>query len=129
MENYPIQAEEFRRYVLEDVDFHELPGSGATDRITGSVNLPESRILCVQIPRCRGLRAFVDGEERPLLKADTMFSALVLEPGRHEIEIRYSTPGLAPGAVISAIGILLFLTGTAVAAGRKRKKDSPVRRG
>ena len=129
MENYPIQAEEFRRYVLEDVDFHELPGSGATDRITGSVNLPESRILCVQIPRCRGLRAFVDGEERPLLKADTMFSALVLEPGMHEIEIRYSTAGLVPGAVISAIGILLFLTGTAVAAGRKRKKDPPVRRG
>ena len=129
MENYPVQAEELRRYVLEDTDFHELPGSGATDRITGIVNLPESRILCIQIPCCRGLRAYVDGEERPLLQADTMFSALTLEPGRHEIELRYSTPGLVPGAVISAIGILLFLAETAVAAGRKRKQASAVSRG
>ena len=124
MENYPMQAEELRRYVLEDTDFHELPGSGATDRITGTVTLPESRILCIQIPRCRGLHAYVDGEERPLLKADTMFSALALAPGRHEIELRYTTPGLIPGAVISAIGFLLFLAETALAGGRKRKKDS-----
>ncbi len=119
MENYPSQAEALREHVLEETDLHELPGSGATSRITGRVTLPESRILCIQIPCCRGLRAFVDGEKQQLLKADTMFCALALGPGTHEIELRYTTPGLIPGAAVSAIAILLFLAESAAAARRK----------
>ena len=119
MENYPSQAEALREHVLEETDLHEIPGSGATSRITGRVTLPESRILCIQIPCCRGLRAFVDGEKQQLLKADTMFCALALGPGTHEIELRYTTPGLIPGAAVSAIAILLFLAESAAAARRK----------
>ena len=119
MENYPSQAEALREHVLEETDLHEIPGSGATSRITGRVTLPESRILCIQIPCCRGPRAFVDGEKQQLLKADTMFCALALGPGTHEIELRYTTPGLIPGAAVSALAILLFLAESAAAARRK----------
>ncbi len=119
MKNYPSQAEALREHVLEETDLHEIPGSGATSRITGRVTLPESRILCIQIPCCRGLRAFVDGEKQKLLKADTMFCALALGPGTHEIELRYTTPGLIPGAAVSAIAILLFLAESAAAVRRK----------
>ena len=108
MEAYPAQAEALREYVMEETDLHELPGSGATDRITGKVTLPERRLLCLQIPRCRGMRAFVDGQETELLQADTMFSALLLEAGTHEIELRYRTPGLAAGAAVSVIAFVLF---------------------
>ena len=123
MENYPSQAEALREHVLEETDLHEIPGSGATSRITGRVTLPESRILCIQIPCCRGLRAFVDGEKQQLLKADTMFCALALGPGTHEIELRYTTPGLIPGAAVSAIAILLFLAESAAAARRKAQVE------
>ena len=108
MEAYPAQAEALREYVMEETDLHELPGSGATDRITGKVTLPERRLLCLQIPRCRGMRAFVDGQETELLQADTMFSALLLEAGTHEIELRYRTPGLAAGAAVSVIAFVIF---------------------
>ena len=108
MEAYPAQAEALREYVMEETDLHELPGSGATDKITGKVTLPESRLLCLQIPCCRGMRAFVDGQETELLQADTMFSALLLEAGTHEIELRYRTPGLSAGAAVSVIAFVIF---------------------
>ena len=108
MEAYPAQAEALREYVMEETDLHELPGSGATDRITGKVTLPERRLLCLQIPRCRGMRAFVDGQETELFQADTMFSALLLEAGTHEIELRYRTPGLSAGAAVSVIAFVIF---------------------
>ena len=109
MEEYPAQAKAFAEYVLEDLDLHELPDSGATDRITGSLSIPGKRILCVQIPPCDGLQAYVDGEKVPLLEADTMFSAIAVESGRHEIELRYRTPGLAAGAVISGAALLIVI--------------------
>ena len=118
MEDYPAQAEELRSCTLEDLDLHELPQSGATSRITGRITVPQAeeggsgrRILCLQIPCSRGLQAFVDGQKAPLLQADTMFSALVLEPGTHEIELRYCTPGLAAGTLVSVgtAGAILFV--------------------
>ena len=108
MAAYPAQAEALREHGMEETDLHELPGSGATDRITGTVTLPERRLLCLQIPRCRGMRAFVNGREAELFQADTMFSALLLEAGTHEIELRYRTPGLAAGAAVSVIAFVIF---------------------
>ena len=122
MEAYPAQAEALREYVMEETDLHELPGSGATDRITGKVTLPERRLLCLQIPCCRGMRAFVDGQETELLQADTMFSALLLEAGTHEIELRYRTPGLAAGAAVSVIAFVIFF---AVLCRRSKGRGDP----
>ena len=122
MEAYPAQAEALREYVMEETDLHELPGSGATDRITGKVTLPESRLLCLQIPCCRGMRAFVDGQETELLQADTMFSALLLEAGTHEIELRYRTPGLSAGAAVSVIAFVVFF---AVLCRRSKGRGDP----
>ncbi|SDL28988.1 membrane protein YfhO [Sarcina sp. DSM 11001] len=122
MEAYPAQAEALREYVMEETDLHELPGSGATDRITGKVTLPERRLLCLQIPRCRGMRAFVDGQETELFQADTMFSALLLEAGTHEIELRYRTPGLAAGAAVSVIAFVIFF---AVLCRRSKGRGDP----
>ena len=122
MEAYPAQAEALREYVMEETDLHELPGSGATDRITGKVTLPERRLLCLQIPRCRGMRAFVDGQETELFQADTMFSALLLEAGTHEIELRYRTPGLVAGAAVSVIAFVIFF---AVLCRRSKGRGDP----
>ena len=115
MDSYPSQAQSLREYGLEDLDLHELAGSGATDRITGTIEIPDRRILCIQIPCLEGLRARVDGEDVPLLQADTMFSAVLLEAGRHEIELSYRTPGLAAGAWISVLALLVLAAETGAA--------------
>ena len=124
MEEYPAQAQALGQYVLEDLDLHELSGSGATCRITGTLTVPSERILCIQIPRCDGLQAFMDGEKVPLLQADTMFCALAADAGTHEIELRYRTPGLAAGAGISAAALLIAAAELLLDLRRKKKKSA-----
>ena len=124
MEEYPAQAQALGQYVLEDLDLHELSGSGATGRITGTLTVPSERILCIQIPRCDGLQAYVDGGKVPLLQADTMFCALAADAGTHEIELRYRTPGLAAGAGISAAALLIAAAELLLDLRRKKKKSA-----
>ena len=123
MEEYPSQAGAFGEYVLEELDLHELPGSGATDRITGTLTVPDRRILCIQIPRCDGLKAFVDGAEVPLLQADTMFCAAAVDAGTHQIELRYRTPGLAAGAGISLAALLIVIAEAAAGLFLEKKRN------
>ena len=54
-----------------------------TDTVDGTVTLDRSKILLLTIPYCDGWTATVDGKEAQLLQANTMFSALALEPGRN----------------------------------------------
>jgi hypothetical protein len=121
MEKYPEMAQKLGQYVLEDLDLHELAGSGATNRISGRLTVPDSRLLCIQIPCCRGMQAYVDGKKTPLLQADTMFCAVKVDEGTHEIELRYRTPGMAAGACISIAALLIIIAQEA--AGRLRKKE------
>lgn len=109
MTDYPAQANAFRAETLTDLDIHEMGESSATEQITGHIELDAPRILCLQIPRTAGWTAYVDGTRAELLQADTMFSALLLPAGSHEIDLRYQTPGLRLGAVISAGTFVLIV--------------------
>ncbi|MEE1163103.1 MAG: hypothetical protein UHU21_05355, partial [Lachnospiraceae bacterium] len=42
-------------------------------------------------------------------RADTMFSAVLLPAGSHDIELRYQTPGLRLGAALSLGTLLVFI--------------------
>ena len=109
MDDFAAQAQAFRETTLQNLDIHEMGESYATDRITGHIDLDAPRILCLQIPCTPGWTAYVDGARAELLEADTMFSALLLPAGSHDIELRYQTPGLRLGAVISAGTFLILL--------------------
>ncbi|MBQ2640955.1 MAG: YfhO family protein, partial [Lachnospiraceae bacterium] len=116
MDAYPAMAEALGAQAMTDLDIHEMGESCATDRITGRVTVDAPRILCLQIPKTEGWTAYVDGQRTALMQADTMFSALPLTAGTHEIELRYQTPGLHMGAFISAGTLLLLILFTIVYA-------------
>ena len=134
MTQYTSQVQELGREVMTGLDIHELGGSGATEKITGQVTVSEPRLLCLQIPCTAGWAAYVDGVRTELLQADTMFSALPLTAGTHEIELRYQTPGLRIGAVISVgtlIVLLLFMViyvivSAILHAAERRRESIPV---
>lgn len=109
MSDFAAQAQALRKNVLRDLDIHEMGESLATEWITGRIDMNEPGILCLQIPRAPGWKAYVDGRREELLRADTMFSALLLDTGSHVIELRYQTPGLRLGAVVSAVTMILVL--------------------
>ena len=108
MTGYAEQAEALRASSLTDLNIHEMGKSSATDQITGHIELAAPQILCLQIPCTAGWAAYIDGSRVEILQADTMFSALLVPRGSHDIELRYQTPGLRFGAVIS-LGTLVLL--------------------
>ena len=79
-----------------------------TDTIDGTISLKEAKVLLLTIPYSEGWTATVDGNPAELLQANTMFSALALEPGEHTIHLSYRTPHLRTGAYLSAVGAVAF---------------------
>ena len=77
--------------------------------ISGNITLTQSKLLCLSMPYANGWTAYVDGEKAELLKVNGMYCGLMLDPGEHNIELRYQTPGLKYGLVISIISIVIFM--------------------
>ena len=51
----------------------------------------------------------VDGTKQPLLTANACFLAVSLEEGKHDIVFSYKTPLVEEGALISLLGIVIFI--------------------
>jgi uncharacterized membrane protein YfhO len=55
-----------------------------------------------------GWRAFLDGEEQPLLYTNVAFRGLPVPSGRHTIEMRFDPPILKYSAAVSGLAWLLL---------------------
>ena len=81
----------------------------SNNRIEGEVTLSTKGILVLSIPYSKGWSARVDGEEVELTRANIMYSAIELPEGNHKIVLRYRTPYLLEGAILSTVGFIIFL--------------------
>ena len=99
LESYTARARELGSYVLENT-------SVDSGRITGDIDLPEERILQFAVPYSDGFKAYIDGEETEVFRSDVMYMAITVPAGRHSIEVRYSTPYLLPGALVTLVTVL-----------------------
>jgi hypothetical protein len=57
----------------------------------------------------RGWSATVDGQPTPILTANALVRAVEAPAGQHEIEFTFHTPGLAAGALLSALAWLMLV--------------------
>ena len=80
-----------------------------TNEITGDISVSERKALVLSVPYSKGFTAYVDGKETKLQKANTMFMALELEPGSHEIRLTYCTPYLKTGMFFSVLGLVIYV--------------------
>lgn len=96
------QTEELGREVLTDI-------TTETNRLTGKISLSEPGAMVLSIPYSKGFRAYVDGRETEIKKANTMYMALELSEGEHEIQLVYCTPYLKPGLCLTFIGALCYI--------------------
>ena len=101
MEQYEDAAAKRREDVLEQVSIGK-------NRVSGEISLEEKKLLFLSIPYSEGWRASVDGQEARLLRADTAYIALELEPGRHQVVLSYTTPYIRMGGCLSVLGWLAF---------------------
>lgn len=119
----------FDHFILENADFafyhedglsvyhEELAKAGMQIEIMedgyvrGRVEASEDKpVLFTSFPLEEGWEAFVDGKEQeicPLLEGG--FIGLMLEPGEHEIELRFTAPCSIQGKWLSICGIMLLL--------------------
>lgn len=79
------------------------------DDVSCSVNLSERKAVVFSIPYNKGWSAVVDGKETELKKANTMFMALELDKGNHEIKLHYMTPHIRLFLFMSVVGVLLLI--------------------
>lgn len=78
-------------------------------RIVGNVNADAGGVLMTSIPFADGWSAYVDGEKVSINSILDTFITIPLKTGSHEVELRYTPPGLAVGGVISLLAILIIL--------------------
>ncbi len=70
-------------------------------------------LVYFSIPFSEGWSATIDGQPVEIQRANVGFMGIVADAGEHQIELRYMTPGLVPGAILSLIG-LVVLTGIVI---------------
>lgn len=90
------------------------------NEINGKISLSDTKALVLSIPYSEGWTAYVDGEETELKEANTMYIALELPKGDHEIHLVYWTPYLRTGLCLTCIGVLCYIV--LVLINRKKKR-------
>ena len=113
MSSYEKYVGKLGEYVLEDIAVGE-------DQISGQIFVSEPRILQFAIPYSIGWKAYVDGTETEVLRSGGMYMAVLLDAGKHSVELRYAMPYLKTGFVIS-LAVLLYLAGSAFMKKKGRK--------
>lgn len=104
MQDYVRDVTALGEVVLENIEENG-------DKVTGTIHLDDSRLLVLTIPHIGGWEAYVNGEKAELLDVNTLYMGLMLDAGDYEIELRYTTPGMKLGAVISGTafaGLILY---------------------
>jgi uncharacterized membrane protein YfhO len=91
------------------------------NNIEGDISLQKNGVMMFSIPYSKGFHALVDNKNVELLRGNGMYIALPLEAGDHHIVIKYETPYLKVGCIISVTALLLFV-GIILREGNWRKK-------
>lgn len=80
-----------------------------TNSISGTIEVKDKKMLQFSVPYSSGWTAYVDGQKRKIYNTDTMFMSIVLEPGKHNIVLKYSTPLLNEGIIVSLAATIIIV--------------------
>ena len=94
------------------------------DSISGSITVSGSKWLYLSIPYSENWKAYVDGEEVEISRADSAFCAIPLESGEHSIELRYENRILLYSLPVSLAGAAVFAAVIIVTEKKIKKKKA-----
>lgn len=77
--------------------------------VKGTINAREDGLFYTSVLYCDGWKAYVDGKEVEITPVCDTFIAFELSKGDHEIELKYTTPGLLIGGIVSFVGVGLLV--------------------
>ena len=113
-------------YTLDGIHIYAKPVSEIEENIINVPNIAKNVIICdnkidydivddsynymmISVPYSSGWKAYVDGERREIRICDDAFMLLNLKPGDKHVELKYTTPGLLPGLMISIASIFIYI--------------------
>lgn len=71
------------------------------DIVQGTVSTQSGGVLQLSIPYSVGWQAYVDGDPAETFASGVMYTGIAVSPGEHAVELRYRTPYLREGVLIS----------------------------
>lgn len=92
----------------------------STNKITGQITTDRNQMLLLTIPYSPGWTATMDGEEVTTYRANTMYTAIDVTPGSHNLVLTYKTPYLSLGITTCFISCIIFLAILLVPKYKKR---------
>ncbi len=81
----------------------------APDRLIFNITADNSGWLVLADTWYPGWQATVDGDQSPLYRADSIFRAVYVGAGSHQVEIKYRPSGFNFGGMFSILVLLLIL--------------------
>lgn len=94
--------------------------------ISGTIYSDSNRILYTSIPYDEGWSVYVDGMKTETFKIGDCQLGVMLKPGQHEIEFKYTPKGLYVGAAVSGATVICLAAITVLRL-RKRKNNKLVK--
>ena len=91
--------------------------------LRGNIDVKESGRLVVPVASEAGWSLYVDGSKTEIVDYADTFISISLDKGEHEIELKYKTPYLVEGAVISGACVLIFILLFVISGRRRGKKN------
>lgn len=95
-------TENLKNDILTDI-------SVENNKMTGKISLNQPKALVLSVPYSNGFQAYVDGKKTEIKRANTMYMALELSKGDHEICLVYRTPFLTMGVFLTFAGTLCYI--------------------
>lgn len=113
---------EFNEISVFALDIYERDGnlnpmdSGEISNLTFSENkisletsLNENQFVRFSMPYSKGWRIFIDGKEAKSYRCDIAFIGTFVDSGNHSVVLKYSTPFLNTGLVVSLLGLIILV--------------------
>ena len=116
---YRMQIEVLREVLYRLSEQHMENVVYDSTHIEGQITMKEPGKVFLSVPYEKGWTVYVDGEETVTENYGDCFMMIPLQPGMHEIDLRYEPVGKKEGIVISICGMVLF----GLLAFMTRKKD------
>ena len=94
----------------------------STNTLTGDITVSEDKVLSVNILYEDSWKAYVDGVEAPLYRANDIFLGIPLEKGTHSVRLVYMYPYWQAGCTVSLISIVITVV-IGIFSARARTKE------
>ncbi|MCQ2467964.1 MAG: YfhO family protein [Clostridia bacterium] len=74
-----------------------------------TTNLSDGDMLLTSIPYEDGWTCYVDGVEKEITQYQDALIAVDAGSGTHKVELKFAAPGIKPGLVMSAVGVVMLI--------------------